>query len=310
MVKRNFYALLCAVLMATVALYAGGAEGWKGGFKSKDIVPSENIITQQVSVVRFDAVRVATGIKVNCRQQAGANGVTVRVPDNLAQYLVVETDNDGVLDISFKFGGEKMNIQGDCNTEVDIVCGGLRAVEARSGARFVVADALRGGGDFSLRCGSAGQCEIGHLTCGKLDVRLSSAGVFEAGRVKAAGVAMDLSSAARLDVDFMDCLSLRGSVGSAAGMDCSGVVCHGDAVLKASSGGNIDLQGRCKGNVSIKASSAAEVCADEFSAADVRANASSGASVKCKASGVLTVEQSSGGEVGYAGRPKQVVTKK
>lgn len=308
MAKRKFFVLLGGALLATAVLHAGCAETAKEGSAAGDIVPSKNIITKKVSVSRFDAVHVGMGIKVNCRQQAGANDVTVRVPENLEEYLVVKTGSSGALEISFKFDGTRKNIHGNCNTEVDIVCGELNSVEVSSGARLVVADALVCAGTFSVGCGSAGQCSLDSLVCAKLDVDASSAGKFKAGKVRTGDVVADLSSAASIEVRSMDCASLRAGMSSAAKMDCSGVVCRGHAVLDASSASHAALYGKCEGDLSVEASSAAKVHADGFSAVDVKAVVSSGASVTCRAAGVLTVDRSSGGKVGYAGEPKKLVT--
>lgn len=306
MQKKKFFLLFAISMMASVLLHAGCAETPSDLSAAKDLVPSENIVTQKKDVGRFDAISVRMGIKVTCRQAEPVGNVTVRVPDNLAPYLVMETNSSGKLEITFKLP-KNTNIRGNCNTEIEVACGDLRSIETSSAGRFVVSGTLACDGALSLKGSSAGSISLNRLACGHLSVDLSSAArcTIEDGQVE--DVEASVNSAATWEVGGLDCASLECNANSAANVNCRELVCRGKAEVEANSAAKVVLRGQCEGNVFIKANSSAKVNADRFTATNVDAEANSGASVTCYASGVLNGRYGSGGKVGYTGRPDKVV---
>jgi len=289
MMKRNkslsrwLFAGICSLFLTT-----GCSVAIKGENSSKDILPSQHLCEKKFGVEKFHAVSVNRGIHANYRQTSGKSGVTIHVPENLEQYLVVKVKNDGTLNITFNFPKEDMGIRGDCRTTIDIEGGALTHIRTSSAGKFTATSNLETPHSLTLYGSSAGSIDLKNVKCDALQA--------------------DLSSAANLRMQTADCTSIDCTASSASGLDIATLNSQGTGSLSSSSAAKINLAGKTAGNLEMQASSGSQITANRLTAKNVTAEASSGASIKCCATGTLTATQRAGGSIGYSGSPKQIVT--
>ena len=276
---------ICAILMAmvlgscTISVSTDAKEG---------IVPSKNYITQKVKVDNFEGIQTSTSIDVVYTQTTGETDVEIYAPDNLMEYVKVESDG-GMLKIFFesKEKGKSLNIKGKHETKVYISAPVVHTLLASSSGDIFLKNGLQYEGKVRIEASSSGDIEGSTIVCETLNAESSSSGDIELEKVECTSLMAEASSAGDVSIK-----NLKAETVSA----------------EASSSGDVTLKGVCH-SAKLEASSAGDIEADGLKAEKVVANASSSGDVTCYASESLDVSISSAGEVGYKGNPKQVQSK-
>ena len=274
---------ICAILLAmvlgscTISVSTDAKEG---------IVPSKNYITQKVKVDNFKGIQTSTSIDVIYTQATGETDVEIYAPDNLMEYVKVESNGD-MLEIFFesKEEGKNLNIKGKHQTKVYVSAPAVHTLLATSSGDIFLKNGLQYVGKVRVEASSSGDIEGSNIVCEALNVQASSSGDIEFGKVECTSLVTDASSAGDVSIE-----ALKAETVSA----------------EASSSGDVSLKGVCH-SATFEASSAGDIEADELKTEKVVAKASSAGDVTCYASESLEVSISSAGSVGYKGNPKQVL---
>ena len=273
---------ICAILLAmvlgscTISVSTDAKEG---------IVPSKNYITQKVKVDNFKGIQTSTSIDVIYTQATGETDVEIYAPDNLMEYVKVESNGD-MLEIFFesKEEGKNLNIKGKHQTKVYVSAPAVHTLLATSSGDIFLKNGLQYVGKVRVEASSSGDIDGSNIVCEALNVQASSSGDIEFGKVECTSLVTEASSAGDVSIE-----ALKAETVSA----------------EASSSGDVSLKGVCH-SATFEASSAGDIEADELKAEKVVAKASSAGDVTCYASESLDVSISSAGEVGYKGKPKHI----
>ena len=222
------------------------------------IVPSENYLTQQVKVEAFDGIKTSTAIDV-VYTQADRTAVEIYAPDNLMEYVKVET-RDGLLNVYFESDedGKSLHIRGDHKTTVRVSAPAVHTLQASSAGDIVLANGLKTDGCVLIESSSSGEIEGADISCEDLKIQASSAGDIELKRV--------------------ECSFLQAEASSSGDVSVSGVA--RSAKFEASSAGDIDADELKAEEVIAKASSAGDVSCHAVASLD--ASASSAGNVRYK----------------------------
>ncbi|MBR5540937.1 MAG: DUF2807 domain-containing protein [Bacteroides sp.] len=268
--------MLCS---CTISISAEAKEG---------IVPSKNYITQKVKVDNFDGISTSTSIDVIYTQTTSNTDVEIYTPDNLMEYVKVETEK-GMLKISFqsKEKGKGLRIKGRHDTKVYVSAPAVHTLLASSSGDIILKNGLQYSGKVTIEASSSGNIEGENVICESLDIEASSSGDIELKKVECTSLTTEASSAG--DVSIKD---LKAETVSA----------------EASSSGDVSLIGTCR-SAKLEASSAGDIEADKLKADNVIAKASSAGDITCYATESLDVSISSASHVSYKGNPKQILSK-
>ena len=249
------------------------------------IVPSKNYITQKVNVDSFEGIQTSTSIDVVYTQTTGETEVAIYAPDNLMEYVKVETTGD-MLKIYFesKKKGKGLNINGKHETKVYVSAPAVHTLLATSSGDIFLKNGLQYVGKVRVEASSSGDIKGATIVCEALNAQASSSGDIDLAKVECTSFKAEASSAG--DISIKDLKAETVSV-------------------EASSSGDVSLEGVCR-SATYVASSAGDIEADELKAEKVVAKASSAGDVTCYASESLDVSISSAGEVGYKGKPKHI----
>lgn len=273
---------ICAILMAmvlgscTISVSTDAKEG---------IVPSKNYITQKVKVDNFEGIQTSTSIDVIYTQTTGETDVEIYAPDNLMEYVKVESDGD-MLKIFFesKEKGKSLNIKGKHETKVYISAPAVHTLLASSSGDIFLKNGLQYAGKVKIEASSSGDIEGSNIVCEALSTEASSSGDIDLVKVECTSLKAEASSAGDISIETLQAETVS---------------------AEASSSGDVSLKGVCR-SATFEASSAGDVEADGLKAEKVVAKVSSAGDVTCYASESLDVSISSAGEVGYKGNPKQI----
>ena len=279
---------ICAMLMAMVLSsctisVANNAKEVKEG-----IVPSKNYITQKVNVDDFKGIQTSTSIDVVYTQTTGETDVEIYAPDNLMEYVKVETQGD-LLRIYFESKEKRkgLSINGKHQTKVYVSAPAVHTLLASSSGDIFLKNGLQYDGKVRVEASSSGDIKGATIECEALTTKASSSGDIDLVKVECTALNAEASSAG--DITIKDLKA-------------------GTVSAEASSSGDVTLEGVCQ-SATFVASSAGDIEADDLKAENVVAKASSTGDITCYASESLDVSISSAGEVGYKGNPKQIQNK-
>ena len=281
MITNSILAMLMSMVLGSCTMSAStDAKEIKEG-----IVPSKNYITQKVNVENFEGIQTSTSIDVVYTQTTGETEVAIYAPDNLMEYVKVETTGD-MLKIYFesKEEGKNLNIKGKHQTKVYVSAPTVHTLLATSSGDIFLKNGLQYVGKVRVEASSSGDIEGSNIVCEALNAQASSSGDIDLAKVECTSLVTEASSAG--DISIKD---LKAETVSA----------------EASSSGDVSLKGVCH-SATFEASSAGDIEADDLKAENVVAKASSAGDVTCYASESLDVSISSAGEVGYKGKPKHI----
>ena len=281
MKTNSIFAISMAMVLCscTVSVSSEAKEGIK---------PSNNYITQKVKVDNFEGISTSTSIDVVYTQTTGDTSVEIYAPDNLMEYVKVETEG-GMLKIGLqaKEKGKGLNIRGSHETKVYVSAPAVHTLLASSSGDIVLKNGLQYAGKVIMGTSSSGDIEGGNVVCETLDIEASSSGDIDLGKVECASLVVEASSAGDISIKDIKAETVN---------------------AEASSSGDVSLSGVCR-SAKFEASSAGDIEADDLKAEQVKAEASSAADVKCHATESLEVSASSAGNVHYKGNPKQRLSK-
>ena len=280
--KTNFiFAISMAMVLCscTISVSSEAKEG---------IVPSKNYITQKVKADHFEGISTSTSIDVVYTQTTGDTSVEIYAPDNLMEYVKVETEG-GILKIGFqsKEKGKGLNIRGRHETKVYVSAPAVHTLLASSSGDIVLKNGLQYAGKVIMGTSSSGDIEGGNVVCETLDIEASSSGDIDLGKVECASLVVEASSAGDISIKDIKAETVN---------------------AEASSSGDVSLSGVCR-SAKFEASSAGDIEADDLKAEKVVAEANSSGEVKCHATESLEVSISSAGNVHYKGNPQQILSK-
>lgn len=281
MKTKAFLAMLVAMVLQSCVISVASDN-------KQGIVPSKNYITQKVKVGDFKGIQTSTSIDVVYTQTTGETDVEIYAPDNLMEYVKVESNGD-MLKILFesKEKGKGLNIKGKHETKVYISAPAVYTLLASSSGDIFLKNGLQYDGKVRVEASSSGDIKGGTIECEALTTKASSSGDIDLVKVECTALNAEASSAG--DITIKD---LKAETVSA----------------EASSSGDVTLEGVCQ-SATFVASSAGDIEADGLKAEKVVAKASSSGDVTCYASESLEVSISSAGKVGYKGNPKQIQNK-
>ena len=276
---------ICAIIMAMVL---GSCTVTASTHAQEEIVPSKNYITQKVKVDNFEGIQTSTSIDVVYTQTTGETDVEIYAPDNLMEYVKVETEG-GILKIGFqsKEKGKGLNIKGRHETKVYVSAPAVHTLLASSSGDIVLKNGLQYAGKVIMGTSSSGDIEGGSVACETLNLEASSAGDIDLGKVECTSLVVEASSSGDISIKGLKAETVN---------------------AEASSSGDVSLSGICR-SAKFEASSAGDIEADDLKADKVKAEASSAGDVKCHATESLEVSISSAGNVHYKGNPKQILSK-
>ena len=281
MKTNSIFAISMAMVLCscTISVSSEAKEG---------IVPSKNYITQKVKADHFEGISTSTSIDVVYTQTTGDTSVEIYAPDNLMEYVKVETEG-GMLKIGFqsKEKGKGLNIRGRHETKVYVSAPAVHTLLASSSGDIVLKNGLQYAGKVIMGTSSSGDIEGGNVACETLDIEASSSG--------------------DIDLEKVECTSLVAEASSAGDISIKGLKAE-TVNAEASSSGDVSLSGVCH-SAKFEASSAGDIEADNLKADKVKAEASSAGDVKCHATESLEASASSAGNVHYKGNPKQILSK-
>ena len=281
MKTNSIFAITMAMVLCscTISVSSEAKEG---------IVPSKNYITQKVKADHFEGISTSTSIDVVYTQTTSDTSVEIYAPDNLMEYVKVETEG-GILKIGFqsKEKGKGLNIRGSHETKVYVSAPAVHTLLASSSGDIVLKNGLQHPGKVRIKTSSSGDIEGGNVACETLDIEASSSGDIDLGKVECASLVVEASSAGDISIKGLKAETVN---------------------AEASSSGDVSLSGICR-SAKFEASSAGDIEADDLKADKVKAEASSAADVKCHATESLEVSASSAGNVHYKGNPKQILSK-
>ena len=284
MITNSILAMLMSMVLGSCTMSAStDAKEIKEG-----IVPSKNYITQKVNVENFEGIQTSTSIDVVYTQTTGETEVAIYAPDNLMEYVKVETTGD-MLKIYFesKKKGKGLNINGKHETKVYVSAPAVNTLLASSSGDIYMKNGLQYPGNVKIEASSSGDIKGATIVCEALNAQASSSGDIDLAKVECTSFKAEASSAGDVSIE-----ALKAETVSA----------------EASSSGDVSLKGVCH-SATFEASSAGDIEADELKAEKVVAKASSAGDVTCYASESLDVSISSAGEVGYKGKPKHIPNK-
>ena len=276
---------ICAMLMTmvlgscTISVSTNAKEG---------IVPSKNYITQKVNVDNFKGIQTSTSIDVVYTQTTGETDVEIYAPDNLMEYVKVETNGD-LLKIYFESKEKRkgLSIKGKHQTKVYVSAPAVHTLLASSSGDIILKNGLQYDGKVRVEASSSGDIEGSTIVCETLNAGSSSSG--------------------DIDFDKVECTTLNAEASSAGDINIKNLKAE-TVSAEASSSGDVTLKGVCQ-SATFASSSAGDIEADDLKAENVVAKASSAGDITCYASESLDVSISSSGEVGYKGNPKQIQNK-
>ena len=281
MKTNSIFAITMAMVLCscTISVSSEAKEGIK---------PSKNYITQKVKVDHFEGISTSTSIDVVYTQTTGDTSVEIYAPDNLMEYVKVETEG-GILKIGFqsKEKGKGLNIRGRHETKVYVSAPAVHTLLASSSGDIVLKNGLQYAGKVIMGTSSSGDIEGGNVVCETLDIEASSSGDIDLGKV--------------------ECTSLMIEANSSGDISIKGIKAE-TVNAEASSSGDVSLSGVCR-SAQFEASSAGDIEADDLKAGKVVAEANSSGEVKCHATESLEVSASSAGNVHYKGNPQQILSK-
>ena len=281
MKTKAFLAMLVAMVLQSCVISVASDN-------KQGIVPSKNYITQKVKVGDFKGIQTSTSIDVVYTQTTGETDVEIYAPDNLMEYVKVETEG-GMLKIGFQSNekGKGLNIRGRHETKVYVSAPSVHTLLASSSGDIVLKNGLQHPGKVMIKTSSSGDIEGGSVACETLDIEASSAGDIDLGKVECTSLMIEASSSGDISIKGIKAETVN---------------------AEASSSGDVSLSGVCR-SAQFEASSAGDIEADDLKADKVKAEASSAADVKCHATESLEVSASSAGNVHYKGNPKQILSK-
>ena len=278
---KSIYAMLMTVVLGscTISVSTNAKEG---------IVPSKNYITQKVNVDNFKGIQTSTSIDVVYTQTTGETDVEIYAPDNLMEYVKVETNGD-LLKIYFESKEKRkgLSIKGKHQTKVYVSAPAVHTLLASSSGDIILKNGLQYDGKVRVEASSSGDIEGSTIVCETLNAGSSSSG--------------------DIDFDKVECTTLNAEASSAGDITIKNLKAE-TVSAEASSSGDVTLKGVCQ-SATFASSSAGDIEADGLKAEKVVAKASSAGDIACYASESLDVSISSSGEVGYKGNPKQIQNK-
>lgn len=121
-------------------------------------------------------------------------------------------------------------------------------------------------------------------------------------------VTLTTSSSGDLKIDDAHCNEANLHSSSSGDCQIQSLSCAGSVQALTGSSGDIRLSGQCA-TAEYSSQSSGSIYAQDLKAAQVSASASSGGDILCHATESLSVSTSSGGEIRYAGNPRQVTGK-
>lgn len=281
MKTNSIFAISMAMVLCscTISVSSEAKEGIK---------PSKNYITQKVKVDHFEGISTSTSIDVVYTQTTGETSVEIYAPDNLMEYVKVETE-EGMLKIGFQSKEKRkgLNIRGSHETKVYVSAPAVHTLLASSSGDIVLKNGLQYTGKVIMETSSSGDIEGENVVCETLDIEASSSGDIDLGKVECASLVVEASSAGDISIKGLKAETVN---------------------AEASSSGDVSLSGACH-SAKFEASSAGDIEADDLKAEKVKAEASSAGDVKCHATESLEASASSAGNVHYKGNPKQILSK-
>ena len=254
----------------------------------ESIVPSKNYVTQKVKVGSFDGISTSTSIDVVYTQTSGRPDVEIYAPDNLMEYVKVETVK-GMLNISFQSEeeGKGLRIKGRHDTKVYVSAPTVHTLMASSSGNIILKNGLQYSGKVTTKASSSGDIKGENVICESLDIKASSSGDIELKKVECTSLRTEASSSGDVSIK-----NLKAETVSA----------------EASSSGDVSLTGTCH-SAKLEASSAGDIEADKLKTDNLIAKASSAGDITCYATESLDVSISSASNVRYKGNPKQILSK-
>ena len=276
---------ICVMLLAMVL---GSCTISVSTIAKEEIVPSKNYITQKVNVDNFKGIQTSTSIDVVYTQTTGETDVEIYAPDNLMEYVKVETNGD-MLNIYFESKEKRkgLSIKGKHQTKVYVSAPAVHTLLASSSGDIILKNGLQYDGKVRVEASSSGDIEGSTIVCETLNAGSSSSG--------------------DIDFDKVECTTLNAEASSAGDITIKNLKAE-TVSAEASSSGDVTLKGVCQ-SATFASSSAGDIEADGLKAEKVVAKASSAGDITCYASESLDVSISSSGEVGYKGNPKQIQNK-
>lgn len=130
---------------------------------------SDNIITKNITVSDFHAVRVSGAMNVAYTRDSVA-GVSVSAPENVMPWIVVEC-SDGTLEVHMKHGHP--NFYGRMNVEVAASSSMLSYAGISGASSFTASDIAAG--SFELNVSGASKTNISGLSASEMTIEVSGA---------------------------------------------------------------------------------------------------------------------------------------
>lgn len=220
--------------------------------KTVDSDSNSPIVTRNVSVKNISEIECARGVKVVYTQGA-TTSVSLSAPNDIADYIVVETDGSALycsVDKEYQINS------GMDRVVVNVVSPAVKSFDASTAATIEVPSGLDlGDNSLTVDATTSATILINSLACGKIDCDLSTAGNVKISGIKCSGsVDVDAStgstakfdgSSAEVDFDASTgaeinahrLLAGKGTADSSTGSSISCCVEHLDG--SSSTGGNI-----------------------------------------------------------------------
>ena len=181
----------------------------------------------------------------------------------------------------------------------------MTAFATSSSSDITLASPLKTDKDVTLTTSSSGDIDAGRIQCKNLSIKTSSSGDIAIKDVTCRVLEASTSSSGDLKIDDAHCNEANLHSSSSGDCQIQSLSCAGSVQALTGSSGDIRLSGQCA-TAEYSSQSSGSIYAQDLKAAQVSASASSGGDILCHATESLSVSTSSGGEIRYAGNPRQV----
>ncbi len=302
--------MLAIIMVAFVAVACAGTR----------VKPSKNIITENVTLDKFDAIELNGSISVIYEKGSTCKAV-IKAPDNVMPLIVTDVSG-GKLKVGYKRGtmllgkgnvtvsvtaprvtGYTVNGSGDITlkSRLDATSGDVSMTVNGSGG--IYADVIN---CSSLKCivNGSGDVEIGQkvTSLGEAKFVVNGSGDIKAKSVKGDDVRMAVNGSGDLSVDMANCEALVANVSGSGDLDCSGIKAN-SVKSDLSGSGDISLRGRADA-AELYLGSSGDLSAGKLVAGTVKAKVDGSGSIRCHAVKSLNTDVSGSGDIRYSGSPQ------
>lgn len=297
---------LAATLGIALALIT--VESCSLSIDGKTIKPSNKYVTKKIELSDIGSIKSSTSIDVIYTQSSGKTYAEIYAPDNIIPYVKVHQNGDK-LEVGYNFPkGESLSIRGKYECEVKVFAPEVTAFATSSPSDITLASPLKTNKDVTLTTSSSGDIDAGRIQCKNLNIQTSSSGDIAIKDVTCHVLEASTSSSGDLKIDEARCNEANLHSSSSGDCQIQSLSCAGSVQALTGSSGDIRLSGQCA-TAEYSSQSSGSIYAQDLKAAQVSASASSGGDILCHATESLSVSTSSGGEIRYAGNPRQVTGK-